>query len=203
MRREVKEVCARIIFSKLDKKFAYRYLLVASEANRWKEFESMTSEIFRKLGFDVKEQVSALNGKLIDALLIDNENLYFGVLECKNRSRYRPTPQDVDLMETYTKSYKGIRTLDLRGFRMFLVYVVAGEFVNKQALHKIMLRSGVAGSVISAKNLLLLLDLCLMKNTSLKELERLFVSCKIIDYEDIVEALGDATNKTEKRGERG
>ena len=176
---------------KLSDQFVENYLAIAEDGSRWREFEDMTCEIFRELGFVVPQRLRTESGEIIDALALDSERMISGLIECKSGAEYTLMPKDRDLMTTtYIPSFLRYASIEGVYHLFFFVYVVGGKFRGERNLRSIIAKSNIFGSAIQARQLLLLLDLCRKKKLALNILEKLFRSGKLLMDTYIVQALG-------------
>jgi len=177
----------------ISSSFVDNYLEVAGDGNRWQEFEQLTREIFRSLGYKVikSEQLRLPNGERIDGLILDVNKRISGLLECKNGEKYTLSPKDRALMiETYLPNFKNYMSGSNIFTLSFFIYIIGGAFSGEQNFKRIIEKSKVNGSVIQTKQLLFLLNLHLEKPISLETLEKLFSLNKVLTDTDITNILG-------------
>jgi len=173
----------------ISEQFIDSYMDAAKSGIKWREFEDMTMKIFEELDFKVLPHLPAKLGEEIDGLLLDLARGTSGVLECKSGEVYTLTPKDRDLMlTTYLPNFKVYRTLE-GVFRLdFFLYVVGGKFKGESNLQEIVNRTQIRGSIIQARQLLLLLDLFRKRKTTLDVLEDLFKSGTLLNDTHIIQA---------------
>jgi len=171
----------------ISEQFVDDYMNVATSGTKWREFENMTIKIFEELGFIVLPHLPAKLGEEIDGLLLDSARGISGVLECKSGKTYVLTPKDRDLMlTTYLPDFQVYRTLEGTFKLDFFLYVIGGRFAGESNMQEIVNRTGIKGSIIQARQLLLLLDLFRKRRITLDTLENLFKSGKLLRDTDII-----------------
>jgi len=173
----------------ISEQFIDSYMDAAKSGTKWREFEDMTMRIFEELGFEVLPHLPAKLGEEIDGLVLDLEKGISGVLECKSGEVYTRTPRDRDLMlTTYLPNFEVYRTLEGVFKLDFFLYIVGGRFKGESNLQEIVNRTHIRGSVIQARQLLLLLDLFRKRRITLAVLVDLFRSGTPLKDTDIVRA---------------
>jgi hypothetical protein len=171
----------------VSQQFLERYLSVATDGTKWEEFEEMTRKIFRELGYAVLPKLSTKEGEQIDALLLDKTTKHSAILDAKSGELYSLTTKDRDLMgSTYIPNFLSYQAIDGTYNLCFFIYVVGKKFRGEKNLRKIYAKSGVRGSALNARQLLLILDLSRKKKISLDKLEKLFTLTKLLTDKDIL-----------------
>lgn len=133
--------------------FEKKYLIVAGDGDRWQEFETMTNDIFKKMGFNVGYQkpvnLSSTQRGFLDGYITLGSKA--GLIDSKSGKGFSCGNKEVGVMKDYIKEAKklsGANQLEFFG------YVYGRKFSNTQGFERISAQSGVNGFRISAVNLL-------------------------------------------------
>lgn len=178
----------------VDKDFAQNYLEVGSSGEDDAEFEELSREIFRMVGFPTnKESILKPKGRgrfEIDGLITNRTTIKSGILECKSSSTKYTFPNgDCAKMKTeYIPKFNNFQ-LEGDGYELdFFVYVIGNNFTGFGNFQSIIRDSNLSGSVIVAKDLLKLLDKFVSKQISKKQIWKLLKCNKQITGIDIQHA---------------
>ena len=143
--------------------FAEYYLECAKDGGQHAEFEHLTRRIFHFMGFETdKRRVVKSGGGTpeIDGLILNEEILMSGLLECKGGSRYTFPIGDCKKMErTYIENFRTKRIGGKAYALDFFVYVIGSGTSGLDNFQEIVRNTGVRGSVIYARDLIRLYDL--------------------------------------------
>jgi|APSaa5957512535_1039671.scaffolds.fasta_scaffold05657_7 hypothetical protein len=133
--------------------FEKKYLLVGGDGDRWQEFEKMTNDIFKKMGFTVGYQKrvklsSTQKGFLDGYVTLGSES---GLIDSKAGKGFSCGNKEVGVMKDYIREAK--KFSDDKQFKFF-GYVYGRIFSNHQGFERISAETGIKGFRISAVNLL-------------------------------------------------
>lgn len=133
--------------------FEKKYLAVAGDGNKWKEFEAMTNKIFENVGLGVDHQkriaLSAGQKGFLDGYITLGSEA--GIIDSKSGKGFSCGNKEVGVMKDYIKEAK---KLSVDKQLQFFGYVYGRKFSNPQGFERISAQSGVNGFRISAVNLL-------------------------------------------------
>lgn len=159
--------------------FERKYLQVAGDGKRWKEFEEMTAEIFKRMGFSVGKQKEVKFSKnqsgFLDGYITFNTNS--GIIDAKSGKGFSCGNMAVGIMKDYIKKAQKFP------FQLeFFGYVYGRKFSNNSGFERIQKESKTNGFRISAMNLLNLIKSVESGKISKEEVWNLFKSNGEVEY---------------------
>lgn len=136
------------------------YLRCAADGAEHAEFEALTRRLFELMGFRARKERAARRGggtAEVDGLVLSEEGGVSGIIECKGGGRYSFPVGDCEKMkhvyiDRFRRRAVGGRMYDL-DFFAYVVGTPAGGMGNFRAIAE---ETGVRGSVVHARDLLLL-----------------------------------------------
>lgn len=153
--------------------FEKKYLIVGGDGNRWQEFEKMTNDIFKKMGFDVGYQkhlkLSSTQSGYLDGYVTLGSKA--GLIDSKAGKGFSCGNKEVGVMKDYIREAKKISA---DKHLEFFGYVYGRTFSNSQGFERISTETGIRGFRISAVNLLHYMKAIMDKKTSKDQIWKLF-----------------------------
>lgn len=136
------------------------YLRCAADGSEHAEFEALTRKLFELMGFRARKERAARRGggiAEVDGLVLSNEGWVSGIIECKGGGKYSFPVGDCEKMKhVYIDRFRR-RTVGGRRYDLdFFTYVVGAPAGGMGNFRGIAEETGVCGSVIHARDLLLL-----------------------------------------------
>ncbi|NIP61703.1 MAG: hypothetical protein GWN01_13485 [Nitrosopumilaceae archaeon] len=155
--------------------FSKEYLKVATDGSKNREFEEMTREIFRGMGFPtdkITETLQSGNQLTIDGFVQHGKKS--GIIDAKSGKQYSLSNSQVGIMKDYISTFKNYRHNGTDFSAEFFAYVFGKRFRNASNFNRIIKQSGLDGSIISANELLKLKQAFDSKKISKDKIWRLF-----------------------------
>lgn len=132
--------------------FEKKYLLVGGDGDRWQEFEKMTNDIFKKIGFNVGYQkpvkLSSTQNGFLDGYVTLGSNA--GLIDSKAGKEFSCGNKEVGVMKDYIREAKKFPDHQFE----FFGYVYGRKFSNSRGFDRISSETEIKGFRISAVNLL-------------------------------------------------
>lgn len=135
--------------------FAKKYLEIASDGNKYKEFEEMTRRIFRSFGFPTEKiTVSTGTGNELEVDGFVQNSSHSGIIDAKSGKKFSCGNKEVGIMKDYINRFR-IYTHNGKTYSLeFFAYIYGKKFENMSNFGRIIKETGIPGAVISASELL-------------------------------------------------
>jgi len=174
-----------------DDEFVQHYMECATNGAKHREFEDLTRTMFTKMGFPTQKRKGPKIGDEepgeIDGLILNTQAGLSGILECKAGKSYALSKGDAAKMQHVYIKHFGRKTINGVKYQLdFFTYVVGKKASSLANFSGIMRDTNTRGSIIHAKDLLLLYCMYLQKRTCPIKIWGLFKTGKLITRSDII-----------------
>ncbi len=171
-------------FNKKFNAFGKKYLTVSEDGKMYGEFEKMTNDIFKKMGFNVNSQKKIQHSSSTQKGFLDGFMKFgskSGFFDCKAGKGFSCGNKEVGVMKDYITAIKKIP--EAKQFEFF-GYVFGTKFANVSGFNRISSQTKVDGFRISAVSLLSCLEAFKNKKISKAQIWELFQKNDEITFQD-------------------
>lgn len=176
--------------NELDPNYVDYYLQCARSGKDEDEFESMTRDIFTKMGLETKKhkirRKTGAGHPEIDGLILNKLAMKSGLLECKSGAKYTFPIGDCEKMKrVYIPNFRE-RTVDGKTYSLeYFTYVVGNQASGLPNFRDIIAETHIDGSVVYAEDLIKIYSLFKSAKVSAEDIWPLFSRNKHLTWKDI------------------